>query len=62
MTDEMIFLLFYICMILGITILVLSIGMIGYLSCTVLYNVVRMIAGLIKRGNKRNGKKSMFTS
>lgn len=61
MPDQVIFLLLFICMILGITIFTLFAGLIGYLFGTVLYNLVRMIAGLIKR-EKRNGKKSVFTS
>lgn len=61
MPDQVIFLLLFICMILGITIFTLFAGLIGYLFSTVLYNLVRMIAGLIKRG-KRNGEKSVFTS
>lgn len=61
MPDQVIFLLLFVCMILGITIFTLFAGLIGYLFGTVLYNLVRMIAGLIKRG-KRNGKKSVFTS
>lgn len=62
MPDQVIFLLLFVCMTLGITIFTLFAGLIGYLFGTVLYNLVRMIAGLIKRGNKRNGKKSVFTS
>lgn len=62
MTDEAIFLLLYICMILGITIFALFGGMIVYLSGTVLYNLGCIIAGLIRKVGKHHGKKSVYTS